>query len=256
MERSALMRVAVKWSTALVLMVTSLGCAGGLPSIPNDPEAILAKGDAQFQKEKYFQAQELFKGFLAKFPGHERSDYAQFRLAESYFEDGEYPLAAVEYRVLISDYGYSEYVDDAFFKEALCFFKQAPGYRLDQTKSFEALSRFNQFLVTFPSSPLVAEAREYIARINETLAHKDLKNAKFYLRRRRREAARIYLDKVLKMYPDNDYWAEAMYLKGKLLLEDQDIAGAESMFEGVVAYPKRLEFTATAETQLERLKAR
>jgi len=58
------MSVLIKWFASLVLLLIGLGCAGGLPSIPNDPEAILAKGDTHFQKEKYFQAQELFKGFL------------------------------------------------------------------------------------------------------------------------------------------------------------------------------------------------
>ncbi len=250
------MSVLIKWFASLVLLLIGLGCAGGLPSIPNDPEAILAKGDTHFQKEKYFQAQELFKGFLVKFPGHERSDYAQYMLAESYLMDREYPLAAVEYRVLVSDYGYSEYVDDAFFKEAVCFFEQAPGSHLDQTKSFEALSRFNQFLLTFSSSPLVEEANAYIDRIHETLAKKDLKNAKFYLRRNRKESARIYLDKILKLFPNNDYWAEAMYLKGMMLIGDLNPAGAKTMFEAVVDYPKELEFTPAARAELELMKAR
>lgn len=246
----------VKWSALLVLLLIGFGCAGGLPSIPDDPEAILAKGENRLQQEKYFQAQELFKGFLAKFPGHERSDYAQLMLAESYFMDREYPLAAVEYRVLVSDYGYSEYVDDAFFKEAVCFFEQAPDSHLDQTKSFEALSRFNQFLLTFTSSPLVEQAHQYIARIHETLAKKDLKNAKFYLRHKRNKSARIYLDKILKLFPNNDYWAEAMYLEGQLLLQDQDMDGARAMFEAVADYPKEFDFTAAARVELEKMKAR
>jgi len=250
------MSVLVRWSVLLVLLLGGFGCAGGLPSIPNDPEAILAKGDDQFQREKYFQAQELFKGFLARFPGHERSDYAQLMLAESYLLDREYPLAAVEFRVLISDYGYSEYVDDAFFKEAVCFFEQAPDSHLDQTKSFEALSRFNQFLITFTSSALVDQVNAYIARIHETLAKKDLKNAKFYLRHQRKKSARIYLDKILTLFPNNDYWLEATYLIGQMLLEEEDLTGAKAMFEVVGDYPKEFDFTAAARAELEKMKAR
>ncbi|NIM19480.1 MAG: outer membrane protein assembly factor BamD [Candidatus Latescibacteria bacterium] len=238
----------------LTVAFSNIGCAGGIPSIPNQPEAILSKGEQQFQKGKYFQAQELFKGFLAKHPGHDKSDYAQFMLAESYFKDEEYPLAAVEYRIIISDYGYSEYVDDALFKEALCFFEQAPKSHLDQTKSFEALSRFRQFLQTFPQSTLVEDVQRYVAEIHEKLAEKDFKNAMFYVRRKFKSSAMIYLNKVIEQYPGNDYWARAMYHKGQILLEQGDKEGAATMFEGVVNYSKELDITDDAKAELARLR--
>ncbi len=240
--------------SCILAVLIVVGCAAGLPSIPNEPNAIIEKGEDHFRRGKYFQAQELFKAFLAKYPGNDRSDYAQFMLAESYLKDKEYPLAAVEYRVIIGDYGYSEFVDDALFKEGVCFYEQAPKSRLDQTRSFEALSRFNQFLKTFPRSPLVGEVNRYISLIHEKLAKKDLKNAAFYLRHNYKDSATIYLDKIIEDYQGNDYWAEAMFLKGKLCLEKGDKVVAKKLFEGVVNYPKELEFTREAKAELERLK--
>jgi len=38
-------------------------------------------------------------------------------LGESYFNMEEYALAAVEYRVLVTNYGYSEYVDEGYFRK-------------------------------------------------------------------------------------------------------------------------------------------
>jgi outer membrane protein assembly factor BamD len=237
----------------LILVVLLAGCAGGMPSIPKQPEAILQKGIDHFDRGKYFQAQELFKAFLATHPGHDRSDYAQFMLARSYFEDEEYPLAAVEYRIVISDYGYSEYIDDAFLGEAVCFYEQAPKAHLDQSKSFEALSRLKQFTTTFSTSPLIDEANGYIFKIHEKLAEKDLKNARFYLRRKVERSAKIYLDKIIQDYPGNDYWAAAMYFRGLLFLEDGDSTAAVQMFEGVVNYPKTLDITEEARLELKRL---
>ena len=147
---------------------------------------------------------------------------------------------------------YSPDISDVFFKDLGL---PAPDFYLDQTKSFEALSRFNQFLITFPSSPLVEEVKGYIARIHETLARKDLKNAKFYLRNHKKKSARIYLDKIVSLFPDNDYWAEAMYLKGRMLLEEQDLAGARAMFEAVADYPKETDFKAAARAELRLMKA-
>ncbi len=230
------------------------GCAGGIPSIPKTPEAIIEKGEEYFQKRKFFQAQELFKGFLAGHAGHDRSDYAQFMLAESYFEDGDYEMAAVEYRVLISDYGYSEYVDDALFKEAVCFFRQAPKAHLDQSRSLEALSRLRQFLQTFPRSDLVPEAQRYVAEIHERLAEKDYRNARFYFDRKLLNSALIYLDKVIDNYPGNDFWARSLYLKGMILLERGDREGAAKLLEQVISYSSELDVTNEAKAALEKLR--
>jgi len=175
-------------------------------------------------------------------------------LAETYFKEEEYPLAAVEYRVIVSDYGYSDYVDDAFFKEAVCSYQQAPKPQLDQTKSFEAYSRFKQFLQTFPNSPLVEEVNRYISLIHEKLARKDLLNAVFYMRRNHKDSAKIYLDKIIQNYPGNDYWAKAMYYKGEMLLEGGDEEGAASLFEEVLRYPRQLDVTARAKAALSKLR--
>jgi outer membrane protein assembly factor BamD len=241
-------RIAISMA-ALILA----GCAGGMPSIPKQPEAILQKGLDYFERGKNFQAQELFKAFLATYPGHDKSDYAQFMLARSYFQDEEYPLASVEYRIVISDYSYSEYVDDAFLGEAICFYEQAPKAHLDQSKSFECLSRLKQFTTTFPTSPLIDEANGYIFKIHEKLAEKDLKNARFYLRHKIARSAKIYLDKVIQDYPGNDHWARAMYFRGMLYLEEGDEKAAAEMFQGVINYPKTLDITEEARAELERL---
>ncbi|MFH1755690.1 MAG: outer membrane protein assembly factor BamD [Candidatus Latescibacterota bacterium] len=237
-----------------VFILILMSCAGGMPSIPKQPEALLQKGIDHFDRGKYFQAQELFKAFLSTYPGHDRGDYAQFMLAESYFKDDEYPLATVEYRIVISDYSYSEYVDDAFLGEAKCFYEQAPKSQLDQSRSFEALSRLRQFAITFATSPLMEEANGYIFKIHEKLAEKDLKNARFYLRRKVNRSAKIYLDKVISDYPGNDFWATAMYYRGMLFVEDGDTASAAGMFEKVVNYPKELDITGEAKVELERLR--
>jgi len=132
-----------------------VGCTGGVPSIPEAPNEILKKADGYFQRGKYWPSSELYKAFLAKYPGDDRSDYAQFMLAESYFNDEEYPLAAVEYRILVSNYGYSDYVDDGYFREGVCLYEQCPKPALDQTKCYEALDKFNRFVQIFPNSPLI-----------------------------------------------------------------------------------------------------
>jgi len=234
--------------------VVVMGCAGGMPSIPNSPEEILSKGDQYFQKGKYYSSQELFKAFLARHAGHERSDYAQFMMAESYFHMEEFALAAVEYRVLVTNYGYSEYVDEGYFKEALCGYNQSPKSQLDQTKAYEALSQFQQFVRVFQSSPLIPEAEKYIALINEKLAGKEMENAVFYFRQKRYVSSLIYLDKIIAEYPDNTQWVEAKYLKAKILfLRGERKNEAVELLRQVIGYPAELRIKKDAEILLAQI---
>lgn len=232
-----------------------LGCGSGLPSIPDAPDQILAKGDAYFEKEKYLQAQALYQGFLKKHAGHDRGDYAQFMLGESYFSDGEYALAAVEYRILVTNYGYSDYVDDALLKEALCLFKQSPDSAKDQQKTYEALDKLNQFIKVFPNSPLIDDALEQIQQINRKLAHKELDNAKFYVRTKQYISAIIYLDKIIENYGTNEYWAEALYLKAEVLYQrGEDFDEAIRLLSQLMAYPEEIGIKGRAKRLLRQIR--
>lgn len=237
-----------------VLFVFSTGCLGSMPSIPNDPEAILAKGDRYFQQGKYYQSSELYMGFTSRYPGHDRSDYAQFRLAESYYQDGDYPLAAVEYQILISNYNYSEYVDDALFKVGMCFYRESPNPRRDQQKAYDALSRFDQFVKTYPSSPLVEEAQKYIKLLHAKLAEKEFYNGRYYYKRKKPRAALIYFDKIIEKYPDNDYWARALYYKGLIMQEKGEIEDAKRYLAQVLAYSGDLHEKEDARARLETMR--
>ena len=243
-------QVNVRIVTALVLMLT-LACAGSIPSIPDAPEAIVAKGDAYFQRGKYFQASELYKAFLERYPGHDLSDRAQYQLGESYFNDGQFTLAAVEYRIVVSNFGYSEFVDDALFKTGVCFWREAPKVERDQQKTRDALDMFQQFIQTFPNSDLVPEAQEYIGQIHERLAEKAILTARWYQRQKRPKAALIYCDRIISEYPDNIFWAEAHYIKGSILLRQGNRDDAVFHFNQVISYAGDTRLKRDAEAKIK-----
>jgi outer membrane protein assembly factor BamD len=195
----------------------------------------IALADRLFDKGSYGKAAVEYKDFLATFAGDERSDYAQFRLAESYRLDKEYALAEVEYQILINEHIYSEYVDDAFYLDALCAFKQSPRYERDQTKSYVALDRLKRFEQMFPSSPRLAEARALMGEIHEKLAHKDFAAAKLYFSRKHYDASLIYLSKIIELYPETTWAARSRYYRGYIKEMKGDAAGAVEDYRAVLA---------------------
>ena len=191
-----------------------------------EPEGKLALASSLFEKGKYKEASVEYKDFLAAFAGDERSDFAQFRLAESYRLDGDYPLAAVEYRILINDYGYSEYVDDAFYLEGLCAFMQRQRPEKDQSKTYEALGRINRFLQVFKDSPLRPEAEKTRGMIHDILGEKDFKNGMLYFTKKHNNAALLYFDKVISDYPSTVWAARSMYYRGRIAEMNGDMEAA------------------------------
>ena len=181
------------------------------------PDEKLALAQKYFDRGRCGRAAAEYKDFLATFAGDERSDFAQYRLAESYRLDGDYALAAVEYRILITDYGYSEYVDAAFFLEAVCHFRQAQRSERDQTESYNALNKITRFLQLFPDSPRREEAEAARDEIHDRLGRKDFLNAKLYYRGKHYTAALIYFDKIVKSYPKTIWAVRSHYFRGAIM---------------------------------------
>lgn len=210
------------------------GCVGGMPKVPATPDAVLERAQEYQRRGKNIQAAALYQKFLERYAGHDRADFAQFNMGECHFADGDYALAAVEYQVVISNYGYSEYVDDALYKTGVCYWKQAPRAERDQQKSIDALNRFNQYRQTFPDGDHSKDVEGYVRQIHERLAKKEYEAARWYFRRKNGSAVLIYCDKIIDNYPDNRYWGQALLLKGEILLRRGQNEDAISQYTRVL----------------------
>jgi outer membrane protein assembly factor BamD len=175
-------------------------------------------------------------------------------LAESYFNNREYPMAAVEYQIMMNNYSYSEYIDDALFKLGLSNYLESPKYQRDQQKSLDALSKFNQFVLTFPTSPLIPEVEKQIEIINLKMAEKSFETGYFYFRRKKWTAALIYFDKIIDEYPNNEYWARSAYIKGMILEDRGDLDGAVRSYSLVLTFPEDISYKKDARRRLDKMR--
>ncbi len=200
----------------MTLFAATLSSCGGPYSAKsvNVPDEKLRLADDLYGRKKYTQAGMEYKDFLAVFAGDERSDYAQFMLAESYRGASEFALAAVEYRILIADFGYSEYVDDAFFLEGLCSFEMTQRAERDQRETYQALVRIQRFLDIFPDSPRREEALQVRDEIYDLLGKKAFQSAKLYFKRKHYNAAGIYFQKIIDEYPETSWAGMSWYYIG------------------------------------------
>lgn len=207
------------------------------------PDEKLGLADELFERKKFEAAIIEYRDFLAAFAGDERGDYAQFMIAECYRMAEEYALAGVEYRILINDYGYSEYVDDAFFLEGLSAFMMAPRAERDQTYTYEALTKIRRFLQLFPNSPRRAEALRVLEEIHDVLGRKAWLNANLYFKRKHYGAAAVYFEKTIRDFPATVWAARSWYYLGAIRERRGELAAASEAFSAAVTaqheYPEK-----------------
>jgi outer membrane protein assembly factor BamD len=143
--------------------------------------ADLAIADTNFEREKYLEAIDGYRNFLKLHPNHSKADYAQYRIAFSYYKD------------ISSD-----------------FFLFPPSAEKDQTSVKDARSAFEEFLKLYPKSELAAEASKNLTDVTTRLAKHEMSVASFYYEHDHYASAIGRFTRVIEDYPKCEYAPEAL----------------------------------------------
>lgn len=170
------------------------------------------KSVALYEKGKYGDAAYGFDLVTRVGRGTTYAEDAQFFLAESYYNDKQYILAASEYERYISYYPQNPQRQEVEYKRALCYYQQSPRYRLDQSATGRAIELFQLFNTKYPNSEYVLDSADKIDELRNKLARKNYEAAEFYLRTDRFLAATIYYEQTIDRYPES-VWAERALIK-------------------------------------------
>jgi outer membrane protein assembly factor BamD (BamD/ComL family) len=120
------------------------------------------------------------------------------------------------YRKIIDNQPFSDFaaeaqyrigLSEAAFGTASCTYSQALPCEYDQTAVEGAISKYNYFLRNFPDSSRADEAREKIRELEEIVAEHEFEVAMYYHHKMRYESARMYLDSIVREYPETK-WAK------------------------------------------------
>lgn len=175
-------------------------------------ETAFNKAKKQFDDKKYSDASRSFETVVNISRGTNYASDAQFYLAESYFKNGEYLLAASEYERYMNYYPRDDRREYVQFQEACCYYEMSPRYKLDQTETQKAIELFQLFNLRYPTSDFSTEAGKKINELRDKLAHKMFDAGLFYLRIREYNAAAVYFGQVVNEYPDT-IWADQALAK-------------------------------------------
>ncbi len=139
-----------------------------------DPNVIMKRGEAFFDKEEFAEAIVEYQHFLELHRAHQLAVYAQFRLAESHLRMGK-------------------------------------SIDRDPEPIQKAITAFEKLRKDFPGSKYEAQALQRLADCHDWLAQTHLFVGQFYYRRSSYLAAAHRFDLIMKDYPDKKVAPEALY---------------------------------------------
>lgn len=139
-----------------------------------DPNVIMKRGEAFFEKEEYAEAIVEYNHFLELHRTHMLAPYAAFRIGESQM-------------------------------------RRAKGIHRDPEPIQKAIEAFERLRKEYPGNRYEAQALEKIQECHDLLAQTHLVVGQFYYRRASYLAAAHRFEQIVKIYPDKSVAPEALY---------------------------------------------
>jgi outer membrane protein assembly factor BamD len=139
-----------------------------------DPNVIMKRGEAFFEKEEYAEALVEYNHFLDLHRTHILAPYAAFRIGETHF-------------------------------------KMAKSIDRDPEPLSKAITALERMRKDFPGSRYDSQAQEKIQECHDWLAQAHLFVGQFYYRRGSYLAAAHRFEQIMKLYPDKPVAPDALY---------------------------------------------
>jgi outer membrane protein assembly factor BamD len=223
-----------------------------------DKDQIFQRGEDSYSRKRWQKARTYFTHLYESFPNDPLGRRSLLRIADTYYEQGD-PVNLVEaqykYRDFINRYPTSELADYAMLRIAMCSFRQMEKPDRDQTKTKEALEKFDDMLRSYPNSNLRAEAMTKRQETLDRLAKHEHLVAKFYMKRGSHNAAVQRLNFLIDTYPNYADRAGAFYDLGNSLSRLGRNGEARLYFERVITEFPQSEYAASAKKRLSDTKA-
>ncbi len=218
---------------ALLVIITAqffIGCGSSKTDITtDDPQKAFDIAKRKYDKRDYVDAIEDLSFIKIRFPGTDVSDKVQFYLANSYFYQKEYILAAYEFESFLKNFQLSPLLSEAKYMLGNTYYELSPKYSLDQEFTKEALNQFLAFIESYPQDKNVSDAEKKIKELRNKLAFKDYWIAELYMKTDNYKAASLYYQAVYDDYIDSEWADDAMvgqadaYFSGNKFIETKKV---------------------------------
>ncbi len=147
------------------------------------------------------EGRELLIRIQERAPGSEIGERASLLLADSYFEHRDYPNAADAYDLFVQNYPRSDRREYAMLQLVRASLRRFKGPRYDAAGLLDARQRLATYQSQYPAAAEEAGAPGLMQKIENSLAVRDLLNARWYEKRNDDVAATFLYRRLLEEFP-------------------------------------------------------
>uniref|UniRef100_A0A831U182 Outer membrane protein assembly factor BamD n=1 Tax=Geobacter metallireducens TaxID=28232 RepID=A0A831U182_GEOME len=197
-----------------LLALAAAGCASTPDAVSRNPES-MAKAAEEFQTSgRYEDAIAQWRKVRESYASPELTALAEINIADAQFDDKNYIEAAASYEEFRKLHPNHEKAPYALYRQALSHYEQITGIDTDQTPVSNAVTLFESFLRTYPSSEHAEEVRNKLEVCRLKQVQHEVYVGRFYYRTDRYTAAVKRLEEALKKYPRSPAHDETLFYLG------------------------------------------
>lgn len=135
---------------------------------------------AYYAEGKYTKAYTILEDLYMLLKGTDKGEESLFMLGMCYFNLKDYETASLYLDRYAKSYTKGTYTELARFVSAKANYLQSPDERLDQSPTYSAINKLQEFLDFYPYSKLKPEATDMIYELQDRLVLKEFDSAQLY----------------------------------------------------------------------------
>ena len=149
------------------------------------------------------RAQAMFEKIVRNAPYSRFAPLAQYGVGQALEKMGAITPAINAYQQVVDRYPSSDVADSAMYQIGYVYFRASRQTGYDETSAIRAQEAFEDFLLKYPNSDKVAQARDNL-RVLQGRKTEDFYNiARYYDKQKKYKAAYTYYNEVVQQQPDS-----------------------------------------------------
>lgn len=165
-----------------------------------------------YEQKKTEKALRLYENVLPFYRSRAQEDTINMQIARCYYALYDYITAAYYFEYVQSHFLRSPFVEEADYMAAMCSYNQVLRAELDQSQTYHAIQKLEQYTDKYPSGERTALCQQRLTQMETQLAYKSYLNAKLYYNMEQYKAAVVALKNSVKQHPDSPYREELLFL--------------------------------------------
>jgi outer membrane protein assembly factor BamD len=185
-----------------------------------EPDKVLYdRAQADLKAGRYIEGRLALQTLINTYPDSEYLAKAKLAVADSYYKEG----GTTNLTQSIQEYNdfrtFFPFLDESAYAQmqiGLAHYKMMEKSDRDKTQGEAAEDAFQAFLLSYPQSPLIPKAEQYLRDVQEVLADGDYKVAYFYYAKADFRASAARLVEVTDRYPLYSQNDDALWMLGNI----------------------------------------